>query len=486
VASRPDPFPPIFYWRGACDRRMRSWWWCWRPRGDGWRRASGSILAFTLLVSVRPAPAAEPLEARGRLDLRASLAVRDDTVATGDRRIRARGEAPSQLLLDGLWLAANRPFGVALRLDAQRFSLRGEDPLSSSEATATALDTSAALAARWLGAGGRLSLEGQLGYGLLRLPLAQVGPAATSGAMPVSATALNAHGPLLAGRLAVSAGALGFEAGARVRPLTFGGRLAGAALNPRGLGASAAVTVGNVAAAGMRFAGLLGYELSAVRGSGEAAGGPATIRQVQHAFGLGVRASFCLPAVAPAPALAEPGPILPAAPRGVIVRGVVRAAYGSTRAAAGSPLPDVTVSVVDGAVVTTDASGRFELTGLLPGLARLQLRGDGLIAEEEVLSVPPDGEVQVEILLRPVESSRLAAVIGTLQSEAGPAADASVTVVELALVVRSDADGRFRLEVPAGRYTLLIEGPGLRAQRKPIAVGAGEHSIHNVLLERAP
>jgi hypothetical protein len=164
----------------------------------------------------------------------------------------------------------------------------------------------------------------------------------------------------------------------------------------------------------------------------------------------------------------------------------VRAAYGSARAPAGSPLPGVTVSVVGGAVLTTDAGGRFELTGLPPGLARLQLRGEGLIAEEEVLSVPAEGEVQVEILLRPVESSRLAAVSGTLHSEAGPAAEASVTVVELALVVRPDAGGRFRLEVPAGRYTLLIEGPGFRSQRKPIAVGAGEHSIHNVLLERAP
>jgi hypothetical protein len=467
---------------------MRSWWWCWRPRGDGRRLATGTILAFAILAAARSALAAEPLEARGRVDLRAALAVRDDTVATGDRRIRARGEAPSQLLLDGVWLAGSRPVGVALRLDAQRFSLRGEDPLSgASEATATALDTSVGLAARRLLAGGRLALEGQLGYGLLRLALAQVGPAAIPGAMPVAAAALNAHGPLLAARVAFSAGAaLGFEAGARVRPLSFGGRLAGAVLNPRGLGASAAVTVGNVAAAGMRFAGLLGYELTAVRGSGAAAGGPATIRQVQHAFGLGVRASFCLPAVEPAPAPPEPGPTVPAPPAGAIVRGVVRAAYGSTRAAAGAPLPDVTVSVVGGVVLTTDAGGRFELTGLAPGLARLQLRGEGLIAEEEVLFVPPDGEVAVEILLRPLESSRLAAVIGTLHSEAGPAADASVTVVELGLVVRPDAGGRFRLEVPAGRYTLLIEGPGFRAQRKPLTVGAGEHSIHNVLLERAP
>jgi hypothetical protein len=63
---------------------------------------------------------------------------------------------------------------------------------------------------------------------------------------------------------------------------------------------------------------------------------------------------------------------------------------------------------------------------------------------------------------------------------------ARVSVPELELVTQADARGRFRLEVPAGRYTVVIEAPGLAPQRKTITVGAGEHDIYNLDLQREP
>jgi hypothetical protein len=101
-----------------------------------------------------------------------------------------------------------------------------------------------------------------------------------------------------------------------------------------------------------------------------------------------------------------------------------------------------------------------------------------------VLSVPAEGEVVVEILMRPALAARLAALSGVIRSEDGRPVPARIQVVELGISAQADALGRFRLELPSGRYTLAIEAPGLVPQHKTVTLIAGEHSIHNVDLQR--
>jgi Carboxypeptidase regulatory-like domain len=248
------------------------------------------------------------------------------------------------------------------------------------------------------------------------------------------------------------------------------------------------VSVGRFSGAGLRFSGLVGYELGSAQAEGDAGGsGRLVIRHLQHGIGVGLRAAFLLPpaplSLAPAtpPAVRAPPP---PAPAGSVVRGVVRSAHSSQAGPAGVPLAGVRVGIPGRPPVTTDSHGTFVLEGLAPGLITLHLEGADLMPEEEVLSVPPEGEVSVDLLIRPLESARLAAIIGLVRSEEGAPLPARVSIPELELSTQADGNGRFRIEVPAGRYTLVIEAPGLIVQRKPVTVGAGEHSIHNVDLQR--
>jgi len=469
-----------------------------RPPARARSPTASALLALLLTAGAQASAAEEPppaagdgaadgpaigsLQARGRLQLRTALALRHDTVTRPERSIRARGQAPSQLVLDGLWLSEGYPIGVAAHLDGQRFSLRGEDPVTGPfDSVATALEGSAGLLARRLALHGRLSLEGQVGYALARIPIAEVPADSPGGAMPVAASAFSGHGPVASARIAFAAmDALALETSARVRPVAFGARLDGKALSVRAASAGAAVLVGAFAGKGLRLSGLIGYELSWLDAS--AAGG-LQVHQLQHGIGIGLVAGLLLPPPPPPP---QPVVVVPKPPEPVrgLVRGVVRAAHASAAGPVGAPLPGVTVSVDAGPTTTTDANGAFVLKGLGPGMTTVHLSGAGLLPDEEVLVIPADGEVSVEVSLRPVESARLAVITGLVRSEDGPAVAARVSVVELDLTSQADARGRFRLEVPAGRYTVVIEAPGLQTQRKTLTVAAGEHSIYNLDLQR--
>jgi hypothetical protein len=185
--------------------------------------------------------------------------------------------------------------------------------------------------------------------------------------------------------------------------------------------------------------------------------------------------------VASAPAAAArtvtPGPV---EARGR-VRGIVLGATGSV---GGQPLGGVTIAVVGGAVTRSDGRGAFVLDGLEPGLATLRLSRDGFEASEEVVSVPPEGEVSVQLRLRRAEVAASGALAVLVRAEDGAPVRATVRVVELALSARADKQGRCRFEARPGTYTLMIEAPGFDTQRRTVVVGAAQESIFNVDLQR--
>jgi hypothetical protein len=75
-------------------------------------------------------------------------------------------------------------------------------------------------------------------------------------------------------------------------------------------------------------------------------------------------------------------------------------------------------------------------------------------------------------------------VVGLVRDARGAPLAAEVRVPEAGVTVRANPRGRFRIPLPTGSYTLLIEAPGFILQRKTVRVRAGEQHIYNIDLQR--
>jgi hypothetical protein len=419
--------------------------------------------------------------ARGRLELGGAFARHDQTVNSGAGRTSASGSAISHLAAGGAWMAERRPLGAAASLELDRFALRTTGVAGTTAMPVTGLDASAGLLGRLGGPGAVAALEGQLGYGLVRVPILNpptgTPMTTTPGARPAT---LQAHGPALAVRLTVPLSA-GFdlEATGRVLPLLMGARANDRAVDLRRFAGGLGARIGLLDAGTMRLSALAGYQADVVDG-----GGAVAVHQLQHRIGLGLRAS--LPQAVPERSAKAPvaAPVAPEAQPAArpVVRGVVRTA--SKEQDPPPALADVSVTAPGGQTVTTDAEGGFRFDQLAPGLAQLRFSREGFEETAEVVSVPAQGEVVLDIRLRPSAAARSAALIGQVRKEDGAPVEAEVRVLELGLSARADRTGRFRFDIPPGRYTLTIEAPGFVSQRKAAPVGAGEQNIFNVDLQR--
>jgi hypothetical protein len=122
---------------------------------------------------------------------------------------------------------------------------------------------------------------------------------------------------------------------------------------------------------------------------------------------------------------------------------------------------------------TTAAGDGVELS------QRVQRIAVGLRATWAAVAAPPAPAPPPPTIAPPT----LAVIAGVVRAEGQPVA-AHVSIPELGLDVAADARGGFRLEVPPGRYTLIIEAPGLLPQRQPIVAAASERHIYDVDLQR--
>src|SRR4051812_45619119 len=98
---------------------------------------------------------------RMRLELRAGLGVRRGALTSAGARSEVEGRALSDLVIGGAWFARGSAFGLAGRLELDRFSLSGE--AAAERSSASALELSAAVAARVRAGAGLLTLEAELG-----------------------------------------------------------------------------------------------------------------------------------------------------------------------------------------------------------------------------------------------------------------------------------------------------------------------------------
>src|SRR5688500_1177826 len=177
--------------------------------------------ALVLLVDAGPVRA-EAEGATGRLAVELGLGQRDDQVAAAGGQVSAEGSALSGVALAGAWVGrrTDARLGAAGRLAVERFTLPGA---ARSEVVVTGMEVRSGPALRtgerWL----PFRIEGEVGYGFWRLPLAAarsgVGPGIDLGSDP-----LNAHGPAARATVGLAVRPwLGGELAAGLVPITFGG-----------------------------------------------------------------------------------------------------------------------------------------------------------------------------------------------------------------------------------------------------------------------
>ncbi|GLZ01393.1 peptidase S8 [Actinoplanes sp. NBRC 103695] len=142
-----------------------------------------------------------------------------------------------------------------------------------------------------------------------------------------------------------------------------------------------------------------------------------------------------------------------AAPRADVggLRGVVR------RAGTGRPLPDATVRLSGprSVVLTTDATGTYRLDRAVPGTYTATASAFGHAENTTSLTVRRGKTLMSDLTVRPLAATTVTGVVH--RADGLPAAGAVVTPVDAPVLARTDADGRYRLDLPLGRMELRTE-----------------------------
>jgi outer membrane protein OmpA-like peptidoglycan-associated protein len=188
------------------------------------------------------------------------------------------------------------------------------------------------------------------------------------------------------------------------------------------------------------------------------------------------------PEAAPPPKPAEPAPA-------VVLMGRVL----------GSVIDDDTKTPVTGAIVqrtaggavstlTTDASGRFVVDKLDPGLAHFDLQHPDYQPASCEAQIPANGgDVPLMCHLHPIAPT--GAISGQIQDEkGGPIATEGIELSGPSpQKLKSDAHGLFAaVDLPAGAYRLNVDADGYLAQNVEVKVEAHQTAMPQVTLVKKP
>lgn len=167
----------------------------------------------------------------------------------------------------------------------------------------------------------------------------------------------------------------------------------------------------------------------------------------------------------------------------------------STPAVVAAPLPaaapvDATVAVTvhddrgnvvaTAAVVVTHGDARWELGGdgggryqgehVGAGDASLRVEAAGFEPLERPVSIQAGAPFELDVTLTALPPP--SQIRGLIRNLGGKGLAAKVRVEPIGVETATDADGAFKLDVPPGRYEVVIEAPGYAKQRRSVSVDA--------------
>ena len=155
------------------------------------------------------------------------------------------------------------------------------------------------------------------------------------------------------------------------------------------------------------------------------------------------------------------------------------------------PLENVVVRVSDLEIqVLTDATGRFRLTDVQPGIYRMTLTRQGYLPEEGDFSVARTGSFQIGLSPSEVgEDASPGRILGRiLARESGTGlGSATVSIVGTALRRETNSTGLFEFwDVPAGHHLMRVEHLGRGSVEDSVFVPEGQLLEVEVLLAVDP
>lgn len=155
----------------------------------------------------------------------------------------------------------------------------------------------------------------------------------------------------------------------------------------------------------------------------------------------------------------------------------------------GEPLAATVISFLGFSrnAVLTDAYGRWRQGEFSPGEVRIRAQKSGYSPAVTTVTVEADGTVRADIDLIPAKrGAKTGTLAGSVKTRSGSPLSATL-VVQVGKTRReldTDDAGRFRKDLPPGRYVVQVSAPGYVQQTKTLEVTAGELTVFNVLLSR--
>jgi hypothetical protein len=180
--------------------------------------------------------------------------------------------------------------------------------------------------------------------------------------------------------------------------------------------------------------------------------------------GIGFRFDLAAKAIVSVPApTVGPQPVSPQAPppNSLTIR---------ITDANGKPVPDakVTLQTRNAAhEARADSDGKASFTGVPAGHATLTIERDGYEPLDRDIEIDPSRPTDIKVDLTPRAQGQ---VRGLIRAFSGAGIAAKVRVEPLGAESKADAQGYFEIDVPPGKYEVVIEAPGYRPQRRTVEV----------------
>jgi hypothetical protein len=144
----------------------------------------------------------------------------------------------------------------------------------------------------------------------------------------------------------------------------------------------------------------------------------------------------------------------------------------------GSPIAGAEVRAQNGATATSGEDGSFVLPNVGPGAVTLVVNARNHQAAEEIVSVPPETDAEVQLQLAKATATSQASIRGQVRSAKGGApVKATLTIREARVNTRADREGRFTVRVPGGRYTIVFSARGYTPQTKMVDLADGDQAL---------